>query len=253
MSQDHYDLLGIPENANDIWIRRAYDQKRKALDEDGALAAEEKQRRLVLLEKAFNVLSNPAARERYDNRTAEVVAAKAPGVGRGTLWLLAAAVIVVLVSSAVYWQNLKMQERRRIEQEQAMVEQAAKEREAAEQLRLEQLAAKRKEMQEAQDAINQRIYEEQVSKRYIGEASDAEKARALNDKKLAEARARQEQSEQLREQYRAQQDLQRQKQFLQQSEREREYAAAIQRQQAAQEQYRQQVEEQRRNQPTAPR
>ena len=253
MSLDHYDLLDIPENANDIWIRRAYDLKTKALDSDPSLDVDEKQMKRILIDKAFNVLSNPDARARYDLRGAGTPIQQRTRRSSAPLWMALVGVIVVVASSAIYWQNLKIQESRRIDQQKLIAEQAAKDSAAAELLRIEQAAAKRKEMQEAQEALNQKVYEDQLNKRYVGEASDAEKARAASEKRLVEARARQEQSEQLREQSRAESDLRRQKQFVQQAERERQYASEMQRQQAQQELYRQQYEERRNREPIPPR
>ncbi|MBL8519721.1 MAG: DnaJ domain-containing protein [Betaproteobacteria bacterium] len=131
---DYYDILEVPENANAIWIRRAYDRKVLALEADHLLTDRERQRQMAALEVAFKTLSYPAARERYDNRRRGSTGAPVAGPTRswsmpGWIWGLAA--IVLFMAAAHSWQQSRESERLRVEQEQVLAAQAAQAQEGA--------------------------------------------------------------------------------------------------------------------------
>ena len=61
----HYDLLGIPRNASQRAIQKAYERRRKALGKNPDALQER------ILNDAFAVLSNPSKRADYDSRLGE--------------------------------------------------------------------------------------------------------------------------------------------------------------------------------------
>jgi curved DNA-binding protein CbpA len=142
--QDLYDILDVPGNASDAWIKRAYEIKKKAALADETLPAPQREALLKDIEKAYGVLSNPAKREVYDNpdqmRRGKRSLASAATVEASTsssTWLIVLAAGLLVVGGLGYQlyaaHELKQQQR------------LDAERVAAENVRQAQLAAEREE------------------------------------------------------------------------------------------------------------
>src|SRR5262245_45110091 len=68
MTDDYYDLLGVEPDAPVADIRAAYREKKAAVDERGDDDAKSD---AAALNKAWNVLSDPYQRGRYDQQLAD--------------------------------------------------------------------------------------------------------------------------------------------------------------------------------------
>ena len=179
MSQDLYEILEVPENANDVWIRRAYELKRNALDADQSASAEVRQLRIIAVEKAFNTLSNPAARERYDERHLSNLSVQVPKDGAATYfssWVKVALVVFVLLAALAYWQT----ERLRVERERIAAEVAVKMRE---------LAQKEVSQREALKLVGKGMERDEEERRASREERERRNSESLRNRDETNARA----------------------------------------------------------------
>ena len=185
MSQDLYEILEIPDNATDAWIRRAYESRRKAIAQDSSLDQAGRQAQLDAVEHAFGVLSDPAARAQYDERLLAVAdpakAAKKTSTFSGARIAIYGTVVVVLIGTAfALWRHSQYEELTRIEQERVNAEIKARvqDMQARDKANLESTqmikstVEKSRANQEAVDVANKKSREEKerteavVSKQY---------------------------------------------------------------------------------------
>lgn len=135
MTPDLYEILEIPENANDVWIQRAFDLKKKAIAADATLSEQDRELKSIAVEKAFNTLSIPAARQRYDNRRVPTPVSEpaldVAGVSISPKWIVGAGSLLLSIAAVMYWRHTVTTERARLEREHAAEQQAAKLREFA--------------------------------------------------------------------------------------------------------------------------
>lgn len=241
--RDLYELIGVPETASEVWIERAHQAARQKAEANQKLSSKQRETALAELDAAYATLSDPATRAEFDAKCEQWREAKATG---GVLvWMKRAMLLLVLlavIGGSAYWYQQRQQERTRIEQERVASELAMKQKlaEIAEQRRLseerlqreaidrQQVEEKRLELareQRAEDTKGQRFV---VDDRY-------EKAQR---EKRTEAERRDRQNEDLRQQYeiarmrnQAQVEIERQRRFIEQ--REREEAIAVQQRIAA--------------------
>lgn len=134
MQQDLYEILEIPDNANDIWIRRAYDRKRESLAHDTTLNAAQRQAAIGAVEHAFSILSNPAMREQYDNDRLtppeqEPATAKRSAFTPARLIIYGTVILLVIAAAWAYWRYVGEQERIRLQEERGAAEIAVRQRE----------------------------------------------------------------------------------------------------------------------------
>jgi hypothetical protein len=131
MAQDLYEILEVPDNASDVWIRRAYAQKRENIAAITPNAAE-RQARLAAADDAFKVLSEPVAREQYDRRNQpDLLADDKPKMSRSArarLIIWGSVSVMTVVTVGFGWQHAVTQERIRHEKERAAEEIAARAR-----------------------------------------------------------------------------------------------------------------------------
>ncbi len=241
--QDLYELMGVPETASAVWIERSYKEARSRLEADGKIAPKQKAARLAALDAAFETLSDAQRRETYDAdferwREAKAAGGLANRVKQG----VAALLLLSCLGGGVYWYMEKEAERVRFEQERIASEIAIKKKlaEIAEQRkqseeRLQREALERQTEEEkrlelareqrAQEGASQRfVVDERYEKAQRDKRTEADRVQRQND----ELRQRFE-TERIRNQ--AQVELERQKRFLEQ--REREEAIATQQRAAA--------------------
>lgn len=71
MSESYYHILGIPSDADEREIKRAYHRLARELHPDKAASpqdAREAEQRFAIISKAYNVLKDPALRKDYDSK-----------------------------------------------------------------------------------------------------------------------------------------------------------------------------------------
>lgn len=125
-----YSILGVGSESTPEQIERAHASFSEKLQRnDGGLSAEELSIQTIAIREAYQTLSNPILRARYDQklvaaefqrmREPETVAPGAGHAGSNALGLKSIALIGLIVLSGLYFynQNLKERERLRIEHE----------------------------------------------------------------------------------------------------------------------------------------
>ncbi|MFM7295359.1 MAG: hypothetical protein ACKO1K_11200 [Burkholderiales bacterium] len=253
--RDLYELIGVPETASEVWIERSYQAARHKIEANGKLPSKRKQAALAELDSAYAVLSDPVARAQFDSKFEQWREARANG---GVVaWLKKSILLLVLlavIGASVYWYRHTEQERVRLEQERVASDLAMKKKlaEIAEQRQLSEERLQREAIERQQEE------ERRLELARAQRAEDAKSQRFVVDdryekaqrEKRAEAERRERQNEELRQQLelarirnQAQAEMERQRRFI--AQREREEAIAAQ-QRAAAESARQ-MQEQGRN------
>lgn len=245
MSRDHYEVLGVPENANETWIRRAFQTAQDRIAADAGLSDKDRQEELRALESALRTLTSAPAREAYDEklrRAREAQARAEAGIvaqlKSPKAWITLA--LVAAIGGGWYWQYSREQDRLRIEREQITAEQAekrriaeAEERRLREKQRLQEeiraqkeaeenqhklsLEATQADLQKKQFAVDDRIPALQQQSNYYADRVDALRRQSEDQRQRYEEEAA------LR---RAQAEVDRQKRYLEQREREEAYERA---------------------------
>jgi curved DNA-binding protein CbpA len=229
---NYYQVLGVSQDASDKIIKIAYEGKLKALGKAG-LSEEETRNEQRLLEQAYVTLSNPAKRSWHDKQLdLEQHAATDAARARNRMgWFAAAILAVLLVGGSSYYavQRIDQRERNRLE-ELRIVNARAKEeaRVAAEEERMVQENAALQYSRES-DASRQyardRAYMDRQG-RYNRDSAyqDQVRSRALNTWDRRESNYEDDRSRYLSEADRrnAWQEVERQKRFVAEREREEE-------------------------------
>jgi hypothetical protein len=233
MARDLYDILDVSETATPVWIKRAHETRRDAVNADATLSDKQRRVELLAIDEAYRTLSNPAAREAYDRRYlrqdepgiahALISAAVSPGV-------LAFAFLCLMGTTVYYYNYNAEQARLQLEKDQIVAEterfnkelEAREQREAA---RLQQLAENKRLQQEQttrvqfeRDRRELATWQRNVSYEIYQSQREYERAayRARREEERAEDRYRELQEER---RLQALQDLERQKRFLRELER----------------------------------
>jgi DnaJ-class molecular chaperone len=181
VAQDLYEILEIPNNATDAWIRRGYESRRKAIGQDASLGSAEREAQLQAVEHAFGVLSDAAARAQYDEQLLAVVepavAAKKRSAFSGPRIAIYGTVLAILVGTGVaLWRNSQFEERTRIEQERVNEEIKA---------RVKEMQARDRANVEAADTIKNTVVRAKAKQ----EEADVLAKKAQEEKERAEALA----------------------------------------------------------------
>lgn len=234
---DLYELIGVPETASEVWIERSYQTARASVESDDKLNKKQCAAALASLDEAYQTLSDQATRQAYDQRLENWREAKAQG---GPLVLVRRIALAALATGVVAvgadWYLEREKERIRFDEERVQSEIAVKKRLAeisaqrlvSEQL-LERAAVERKQEEEkrlelareqrVQDASTQRfVVDDRYEKAQRDKKTEADRQQRAND----ELRTRYE-SERIRQQ--AQVEVDRQRRFVEQREREEAFAA----------------------------
>ncbi len=85
MPADYYEVLGVPRNASSEEIKRAFRSLARELHPDANPGSPEAEARFKEVALAYEVLSNPERRERYDRFGPEGVAGMGDATGFGGL------------------------------------------------------------------------------------------------------------------------------------------------------------------------
>lgn len=240
MQADYYELLDVPENANDAWLKRAFETAQQRISADAKLTEKEREQALRAVDTAFRTLSSPVARETYDeklHRQRDKAAKTEAGLMSqlGSPKVLIAIALIAVLGGGMVWQYSREQERIRFERERIAQEQAEQKRFAAAE------AQRQREKQRIQDEIQAQKEAVENQHKLSLEASQAEmqkKAFVADDRYVPaqqqqsnlyadrydryqrqseEQKQRSEDEQNLR---RARAEVDRQKRFLEQRERE---------------------------------
>jgi hypothetical protein len=246
MARDHYEVLGVPENATEPWIRRAYQTAQERIAADAGLSDADRAAAVGELESAFRTLTSSSARDAYDDKLRRAREAQGNGAGglmdrlkSPTTWI--AIGLVIVIGGGWYWQHAREQAQLRAEQERVASEQAeqrrmveVEERRKREKQRLLDEIRAQKEAEENQHQLSMEARQADMQKkqfvaddRYI--APQQQQLNNFADRTDAWRRQSEEQRQRYEEEMnlrRAQAEVERQRRYLEQKEREEQYERA---------------------------
>lgn len=84
MMRTHYDVLGVATDTHPVVIKAAFRALAKEYHPDAPSRQEANPDRFIELQKAYAILSDPAARDAYDHELRQAVAASASGEATGS-------------------------------------------------------------------------------------------------------------------------------------------------------------------------
>ena len=255
MSPTHYEVLGVRQSDTDATIRRAAKTALEQVSADTALSSMERDAKLAQLSAAASVLTSAASRDRYD---ASVMAGKAQANAGATgfltkplTWIALCA--VAAVGAGLYWQYDREQTRLRLERErvvavqqeerrareveekraadkQRLLDELRAQREADDKLRQDFNATRSADSQNKQYVVDERNAPRQAPSYSSSSNSDSYR-RNYEDQWRMASEAQRRLLEENRQRYeeavnlqRAKADVDRQKRYLEQLEREDQYA-----------------------------
>lgn len=256
MSSNHYETLGVRQSDTDAAIRRAARSAGDQIVADTSLTLKAREDRLAEVQVAAMVLTTPSSRDRYDAILRMRPASKVSSGKTGTLasplaWITLAA--IAAIGGGLYWQHERDQNRLRTEREGVVTEQQAERRakdfEAHRIVEKERLLAELRSQRENDDKHRQQFNEmrsaDTQNKSYVVDdrlvppptnnyATNYEMARRSYEDQyqlngdaqrrgIEETRQRHEDAANLQ---RAKAEVDRQKRYLEQLEREERYARA---------------------------
>ena len=244
MSRNFYQILGVSETATDSRIARAHQATRAQIAADPALSEPDRAARLNEVDTAFHGLSTPDLRDQYDSKVFGTQSHPAKGSAASTFlspMTLVAVALVIAVAGAGYWTWAREQQRVRAEADRIASEKAEEKRRAElearmarERSRLQEEIRAQKEAEEKQRELAMEIRKDEMQKKHI--VADERYVNpqqqqlnylvdqvARNSDNYTQQRQRMEDQMNLR---RAQQEVERQKRYLEQREREEAYERA---------------------------
>ena len=256
MSRNHYETLGVRQSDTDASIRRAIHAANEHLAADASLLPAERESRLAKLQIAADALSTPANRDRYDASLRQASKSATGGSASPLLrapltWITLLA--ITAIASGLYWQVDREQTRQRVERQRVAAE--LQEERRAQEIETRRFAEKQRllnELREQRDAddkqrqeFNQIRSADSQRKNYVVDdrvappppsnfSSNYEMTRRNYDdqrqmyseaqqREMDERKQRQEEDANLQ---RAKAEVDRQKRYLDQLEREDQYARA---------------------------
>jgi len=242
---NHYETLGIPENAAVAWIEREYQKQVELVQRDTSVKEKQRQVKLDALANAKDALLDPARRAAHDAQLA--AAAEKSQAGSPLKRFIIPAMLVALVAAAggLYWQQqetkrqlLVQQERERVAEEARAKEQAAAAERRKDLLAAEALVRQQEEEERLRVAREQR--EEQMKgeqyvggKAYVPQVKSQAERREERQRQIQDYRddlvrsydERRKSLESARELNNARSAVDRQKQFIEQQRYEEDLAA----------------------------
>ena len=254
MSRDLYEILGVSQRATDASIRRAVQTAKDKIAADESLSPLTREARLADVQTAAEVLTSPAKRDQYDDAKRHGVDADTGGVltmlRAPRTWMILAAVTIIV--GGLYWQYARAQTNQRLERERIVAEEQqerrAKEREARRVQETQRLDQELRAQKEADDKLRQETNEirsaESQKKQYVADdrytapagenpSSYQSRRREYEGQRQYSNEMQQRATEERKQRYeeetnlrRAKADVDRQKRYLEQLEREEEVARA---------------------------
>lgn len=242
---NHYETLGIPENAAVAWIERECQKQVELVQRDTSVKEKQRQVKLDALANAKDALLDPARRAAHDAQLA--AAAEKSQAGSPLKRFIIPAMLVALVAAAggLYWQQqetkrqlLVQQERERVAEEARAKEQAAAAERRKDLLAAEALVRQQEEEERLRVAREQR--EEQMKgeqyvggKAYVPQVKSQAERREERQRQIQDYRddlvrsydERRKSLESARELNNARSAVDRQKQFIEQQRYEEDLAA----------------------------
>lgn len=254
MSRDLYEILGVSQRATDASIQRAVQTAKDKIAADESLSALTREARLADVQTAAEVLTSPAKRDQYDDAKRRDFDDEAGGVmailRAPRTWMISAAVTVVVVG--LYGQYARAQTNERLERERIVAEEQqerrTKEREAGRVQETQRLDQELRAQKETDDKLRQETNEirsaESQKKQYVADdrytapagenpSSYQSRRREYEGQRQFSNEMQQRATEERKQRYeeetnlrRAKADVDRQKRYLEQLEREEEVARA---------------------------
>lgn len=251
MSRNYYEILGVRQSDTDASIRRAIQSAKELLANNLSLSAADRTSRLAQLQIAAETLSTPASRDRYDAALRKASKSGASGVMpllRAPMTWISVSVIFA-VAAGLYWQNDREQSRQRLERERVAAElnenRRAQEMEALRVVEKQRLLDELREQRDADDKHRQEFNQIRsadsqkknyvVDDRYVAPVPTNYESTRRNheDQRQISSDAYQRTMEDNRQRYeeeanlrRAKAEVDRQKRFLEQLERDDQNARA---------------------------
>ena len=233
---DLYELIGVPETASEVWIERSYQSARSRMESEEKLSKKQRAAALASLDTAYRTLSDPVTRQAYDQQLENWREKKAQG---GAMVLVRRVVIAMLalgiIGGAAYWYEDRQAERARLQEERLQSDLAdkkrlseiAEQRRASEELLVKGAMERKQEEEKRLELAREQRAQDASTQRFV---VDDRFEKAQRDKKT-EADRQQRANEELRERFEserirraAQVEVDRQRRFVEQREREEAFA-----------------------------
>jgi hypothetical protein len=244
MTRNFYEILGVRQSATDAAILRAVQTERDKAANDASLSDADRAARLAEVHAASDALTIPAKRDQYDAALRMMTSANGGAASFLTsprTWFIVLAVVAVI--GGLFWQYARAQTEQRLERERIAAEQQEtrrvkeiEERRLAEKQKLlEELRAQREADDKSRQESNEMRSAESQKKQYVADDRyvapppsryDASRGDYENQRQMGAA-AWQRLLEERKQQYedemnlqRARGEVERQKRYLEQRERE---------------------------------
>lgn len=241
MSDNYYAMLGVDPRAGDAEIRTAHQAALQRLASDTAATAAERAALKRELDIAVRTLTSRSTREAYDASLKPEKPAGASLAGRlGSPLLWGGVVLIVAIAATAYWLQQREEKRLRLEREHAIAEEAQQRRQLEAKLAVErerqrvldEIRLQREAEENQRQAANEVRKAENEQKQFVeGERPNPAEQR-LNafvdraDSWRRQAEERQATRDEARSLTQARAEVERQKRYLEQKEREEQYARA---------------------------
>jgi curved DNA-binding protein CbpA len=223
-----YEVLQVPRSASEEAIRSGYEMRLRGL---GASAAPEILAERTLVREAHAVLSDPLLRRAYDERLQSARSSVSPALAAAEssspAWWKIALVALAAVAIVGTWKHVSDQRVLRLVEESRAEEQRRLDAEAAERQK-EETAQRQRETRESMQRESERRQREYEVRRWESQRDYERSATQYRTpdyrNQWAIEERRQEQERQRREQesvYRSQLEVERQRRYLEELERER--------------------------------
>lgn len=249
MSRNYYEFLGLRQSASDASIRRAIDATKVQINEDAKLSPNAKGTRLAELQTAADALCSPAKRDEYDAALHKQSDASASGLFSPRTLIIA--LTIAVFCGVIYWQYDRNQTYQRLEQERITTEQGQarriaelEQRRIADTKRLEdELRAQRDADDKQRQDVNQLLSAESQKKQYVVDDRQLPNGNApssvdssdrfsedlrpvITQAQRRDMEERKQRDEEEARMLRAKAEVDRQKRYLEQLEREDQYVRA---------------------------
>lgn len=239
MQRTLYDILDLPENANETAIRRAAAAARESVEADTSLSDKNRASALADIDRALRTLGTAATRETYDEKLHQHhLSTGSPtglsGMLRSPLAWVGLAIFGIIIGG-LYVSHEREQARERMERERIATEQREAQRQKEAQLQLERekirIAEEIRAQKEAEEQSHQKALSAQQDEMKTKQFTVDERLVQTQDPRLnyqverADAWRRQAEGNQQRyeeemDRRRAQAEVDRQRRYVEQRERE---------------------------------